>query len=334
MKYQDYEFTKDDLAYYHSLHDNNHPYNIITRLEKLFDLYRPKIKKTTIQLAQYLDKKNINLYEESMKYFTSYYYNHKHPNVFELFVTGIELGKIDVINNVEQYKLLTEIFNIKMYSTSKTLFENKLVILKELIKKDSKYIELLPEFLITYDSEHNFDVAMKKKLESYISTLPINLENYPQLTQLYQSLHKENYLEIEHHEIYKIKIDSNAIASQYKRATKNIQNQLVDSLGYIHSLLFTKEVLNENGNFQFVRFTRQSELTTKIEAEFVVADEISYQILENNLNFVIPEIIGAIINKKPYDKDGIKQLMKNLYLYDKLQNNVPAKENVQSKLKI
>lgn len=334
MKYEDYQFTKEDLAYYNTLHDNKHPYNYINRLQMLFEVYRPKMKKSTIQLADHFAKKDINIYEEAMKWFLNSSYKHKEVNIFELIAIGIDLGKINGVNNIEHSKYLDEIYNIKNNSTSKYLFENKFVILKELIRNDIKYIDILPEFLMTYDAHHNFDVPMKKKVENYVLTLPINLDKYPQLTQLYQSLHEKNYLEIEHHEIYKIKIDSNVIANKYKRSTKDIQNQLIEALNSITSLLLTQEVLNDKNNFNFIKFTRELELTTKIDADLVVKDAVSYQILEKNLNLVIPEIIEGIINKKPYEKEGIKQLMKNLYLYEKLQNKTPVKENMPSKLKI
>lgn len=334
MTYQDYEFTNLDLTHYESIHDNKHPYNLINSLESLCAYYRPSIKKTTIQLAEYFEQKNINLYAESMKWLVQNHDKNKESNIFELFAVGIELGKIDILNNQEHNFLLREIYTVKNNSTAKTLFDNKLIILKELIKSDHIYIDSLAPFLKEYDNNHNFDVPMKKRLESYINTLPINLEQYPQLTSFYMDMHKQSYLVIEHHEIYQINIDSTAIANQHKRSTKDIQNSLVTALSFIRFSLAEGNLFNEKNDFKFIRYEREAELTTKIDARFIVGNKFSYNLLENSLNLVIPEIIDGIINKKPYDSNGIQQLMKNLYLFDKLQNNAPEKTDVKTKIKI
>lgn len=333
--YIEHLFNKQEKEEFNAITGNKFPYYETRGTDDFFYYYAPHTKATVKKLIDYFDNKNIDLYAHAIDYFSKNKTPQQKPDLLDFFVMGIKDSRINVYDK-PTYAFLESLFDINFTSKSKVYFESKLFILQKIIEQNYDHMDKLGSLLTQYNKQHGFDRAMNENLKEYITYgLPSNLiGKYPDLVEFYSKLQAAVPYKKNKSYLYTLEIDSNAIANTHNVTTKEVQNNLLDSLFTITELLKSNAIINnEKENFVLEKSSVSSQGNTDLLVQIYLKNEKSYSLVDKMLDDILPELIEAIANKNPYSKNDIPKLMGKILLQDKIQE-IAVKENKKNKKKI
>lgn len=320
-----YKFTDQDIDKYYQLSNKSSFFSSCKTIKDYIRNYNSNnFKSTIVPLGKVLTLNNLNLYEIAMDYLNNSVNLKDCYGLLDIIVTGLKLGKINSIskNNVST---LEKVVQLEFNCETKYVLNNKLSILKVLVDNDKKYINLLFPFLNEFNQKFAFDADTQKKIKSYIESMPHVVEQHPQLTTLYAQLNQEAEFTTNHYQVFNIHIKSNVIANKNNLTTTIVQKHLKNNIAHLIELLNEQELNYDGDHIDYVESKIIAELTTEVVAHIIVANNQSYKRLEDCCSFLIPELIDAIVNDRPYiDKTSVKKYVDNYLLYEKLEKQLPT----------
>lgn len=332
----DYKFNEEDIKKYYQLSNKTEFLQNAKSIDLYFTFYQKNSKGTYKALAKVLEDRNINLYQVTLDYFNN---GSNSPRseyaLLEILVSGLKLKKID-LDNINNINGLEKIVKLSFFCEAKYVLENQLSILKNLIQKEDKYVDLLLP-LLTKMSENNYcDIAMQKQIKNYVENLPMALINYPELKDIYKQLKEKHYLTTNHYHCYNIDLDCNAVANTNDVSTASVNIGLKKAFTHIETLLQNKEIFNQkNSEINYVNSIFKLNNSMTIEGQIIVKDIESYEVLHDYFDMVIDELIKGIVNQTPYtEKSDISNLINKCCLFQHLDSQVQNKEDVKQMKKM
>lgn len=333
--YIEHLLNEKEKKEFNAITGNKFPYKDTRGTDDLLYYYAPHTKEIVKKLVNYFDNKNIDLYEHAIEYFSKNTTKEQKHNLLDFFAMGIKEGRIDPYNQTH-FKFLENLFFIPFNSQSKSFFESKLFILQTVINIDNKHLDKLGLLLMQYNKNHSFDKTLNEELKEYINYgVPANLiEQYPELVNFYKKLQECVQYKKSKQYLYTLEIDSNAIANTNNVITKDIQSNLFIALhAIIENFKNGNLIVLEKEDFQIVKSNVITIGSNSLEMQIFLKNEKSYELVDNLIEKMLPELINAIVNNTPYSKNDVPKLMGKILLEDKI-DNMPIKNVSTTKKKI